>query len=56
MPKISADSAMSYLLGSWVLGTLASHFWCIVMTPVILMIVRFARWTPTPTDHTVEFG
>jgi hypothetical protein len=38
MPKISAENAMRYLMGFWVLGTLATLFWCIVMTPIILVI------------------
>jgi hypothetical protein len=38
MPKISAENAVRYLMGLWVLGTLATLFWCIVMTPVILVI------------------
>jgi len=38
MPKIDADMGLRYLLGLWVLGSLTTLFWCIVLTPVILMI------------------
>jgi hypothetical protein len=31
----SAEVGIRYLLGVWVLGTLATLFWCIVLTPVI---------------------
>jgi hypothetical protein len=38
MPKIDAAIGLRYLLGLWVLASLTTLFWCIVLTPVILMI------------------
>jgi hypothetical protein len=38
MPNTSADVGIRYLMGVWVLGTLATLFWCIVLTPAILVI------------------
>jgi len=46
MPKIDAAIGLRYLLGLWVLGTLTTLFWCIVLTPVILMIGFAGKFWP----------
>ena len=46
MPKIDADIGLRYLLGLWVLGTLTTLFWCIVLMPVILIIGFAGKFWP----------
>ena len=46
MPNTSAEVGIRYLLGVWALGTLATLFWCIVLTPVILVIGFAGKFWP----------